>query len=39
LLPTLATAGLMATGGGTWAARALVGVKPMVLPLRALLAR
>jgi peptidoglycan/LPS O-acetylase OafA/YrhL len=30
LLPTLATAGLMATGGGTWAARALLGVKPMV---------
>jgi peptidoglycan/LPS O-acetylase OafA/YrhL len=30
LLPVLATAGLMATGAGTWAARALLGVKPMV---------
>ena len=30
LLPTLATAGLMATGAGTWAARALLAVKPMV---------
>lgn len=30
LLPTLATAGLMATAAGTWPARALLGVKPMV---------
>jgi peptidoglycan/LPS O-acetylase OafA/YrhL len=30
LLPTLATAGLMATGSGTFAARALLGAKPMV---------